>query len=128
MDAYPENDGTFPLLVIFDDSLHNRWSAVPEGVLPEYDASVDIGRLRTSQRVPCGQSIHANFTQADKPLVLRASQPVVISNATAPLQLALAFTLPATQLAQLPCTASPGAGAATAPRAVSIRMQTTVQR
>lgn len=119
LDAYPTNDGSFPLLVIFDDSLHNRWAAAPEGVQPEFDAAVDIGRLSMSQRVPCGQSIRASFKRRDQPLMLRASDPVVISNATAPLLLSLAFTLSAA--VQLQC-AGPARGRCAGPVCVSMRM------
>ena len=121
LDAYPTNDGSFPLLVVFDDSLHNRWAAAPEGVQPEFDAAVDIGRLSMSQRVPCGQSIRATFKQGDQPLMLRASEPVVISNATAPLLLSLAFTLSAA--VPLQCAASPARGRCEGPVCVSMRMQ-----
>ena len=40
--AHKADNSEFPLLVVFDDSLHNRWSATPEGVQPEYDAAVDL--------------------------------------------------------------------------------------
>ena len=121
LDAYPTNDGSFPLLVVFDDSLHNRWAAAPEGVQPKFDAAVDIGRLSMSQRVPCGQSIRTTFKQGGQPLMLRASEPVVISNATAPLLLSLAFTLSAA--VQLQCAASPARGRCEGPVCVSMRMQ-----
>ena len=50
--GYPKHDeGSFPLLVIFDDSLHNRWSVPPEGLQPEFDDTMDVGRLRGGHRV-----------------------------------------------------------------------------
>ena len=93
--AYPSHDdGSFPLLVLFDDSLHNRWAAAPEGLQPEFDSAIDVGRLRGGHHVPCGQSIRATFKQPGQALMLRASDPMVVSNVTAPLLLSLAFTLP----------------------------------
>ena len=106
--GYPKyTDGSStPLLVIFDDSLHNHWSHEKldfqsggrswSHVPLELDAAVDVGRLRGGQRVPCGQSIRATFKQSASMLTLRASTPMAVANATAPLLLSLAFTLAAT--------------------------------
>ena len=127
--GYPKyTDGSFPLLVIFDDSLHNRWhheklqfvhgglswSPVPF----EQDDAVDYGRLRGGQRVPCGKSIRATFRQSASMLTLKASAAMAVANATVPLQLSLAFTLATTGL---PCDSTPTRGWCNSTACVSLR-------
>ena len=123
--GYPKHDeGSFPLLVIFDDSLHNRWSVPPEGLQPEFDDAMDVGRLRGGHRVPCGKSISATFKQSAQMLMLRASEPMIISNATAPLLLSLAFTLAASTSGR-PCEPKPVRGRCDSTACVSLRLQGT---
>ena len=122
--GYPKHDeGSFPLLVIFDDSLHNRWSVPPEGLQPEFDDAMDVGRLRGGHRVPCGKSISATFKQSAQMLMLRASEPMIVSNATAPLLLSLAFTLAASS--GRPCDPKPMRGRCDSTACVSLRLQGT---
>ena len=122
--GYPKHDeGSFPLLVIFDDSLHNRWSVPPEGLQPEFDDAMDVGRLRGGHRVPCGKSIRATFKQSAQMLMLRASEPMIVSNATAPLLLSLAFTLAASS--GRPCDPKPMRGRCDSTACVSLRLQGT---
>eukprot|EP00964_Phaeocystis_antarctica_P145263 scaffold111285_cov69-Phaeocystis_antarctica.AAC.4 len=122
--GYPKHDeGSFPLLVIFDDSLHNRWSVPPEGLQPEFDDAMDVGRLRGGHRVPCGKSIRATFKQSAQMLMLRASEPMTVSNATAPLLLSLAFTLAASS--GRPCDPKPMRGRCDSTACVSLRLQGT---
>ena len=124
--GYPKHDeGSFPLLVIFDDSLHNRWSVPPEGLQPEFDDAMDVGRLRGGHRVPCGKSIRATFKQSVQMLMLRASEPMVVSNATAPLLLSLAFTLAAGASSGRPCEPKPVRGRCDSTACVSLRLQGT---
>jgi len=124
--GYPKHDeGSFPLLVIFDDSLHNRWSVPPEGLQPEFDDAMDVGRLRGGHRVPCGKSIRATFKHSVHMLMLRASEPMVVSNATAPLLLSLAFTLAAGASSGRPCEPKPVRGRCDSTACVSLRLQGT---
>ncbi len=123
--GYPKHDeGSFPLLVIFDDSLHNRWSVPPEGLQPEFDDTMDVGRLRGGHRVPCGKSISATFNKSAQMLMLRASEPMAVSNATAPLLLSLAFTLAASASGR-PCDPKPVRGRCDSTACVSLRLQGT---
>ena len=123
--GYPKHDeGSFSLLVIFDDSLHNRWSVPPEGLQPEFDDTMDVGRLRGGHRVPCGKSISATFNKSAQMLMLRASEPMAVSNATAPLLLSLAFTLAASASGR-PCDPKPVRGRCDSTACVSLRLQGT---
>jgi hypothetical protein len=132
--GYPKyTNDSFPLLVIFDDSLHNRWSHqnlqfVSGGLswspVPfEQDDTVDVGRLRGGQRVPCGKSIRATFRQSASMLTLKASAAMVVANATVPLQLSLAFTLASTGP---PCDSTPTRGWCNSTACVSLRRHGTV--
>ena len=126
--GYPRyTDGSFPLLVIYDDNLHNRWihqkAQLTEGgmswnMVPfEQDDAVDVGRLRGGQRVPCAKSIRATFRQSAQVLMLRASKPMVVTNATVPLQLSLAFT----HASAGPCDSTPTRGWCNSTACVSLR-------
>lgn len=126
--GYPRyTDGSFPLLVIYDDNLHNRWShqkvqftegGVSWSMVPfEQDDAVDVGRLRGGQRVPCAKSIRATFRHSAQVLMLRASKPMVVANATVPLQLSLAFT----HASAGPCDSTPTRGWCNSTACVSLR-------
>ena len=126
--GYPRYaDGSFPLLVIYDDNLHNRWShqkvqfterGVSWSMVPfEQDDAVDVGRLRGGQRVPCAKSIRATFRHSAQVLMLRASKPMVVANATVPLQLSLAFT----HASAGPCDSTPTRGWCNSTACVSLR-------
>ena len=72
----------FPLLVIFDDSLHNRWQ----------DASTATANFSARQRapIPCGASVRVEFGSNRHAFTLRTDEPVVLSNSV-PLLLSFAF-------------------------------------
>ena len=129
--GYPKyTDGSFPLLVIFDDFLHNRWShqnlqfahhGLSWSPVPfEQDKAMDVGRLRGGQRVPCGKSIRATFRQSASMLTLRASMSMAVANATVPLLLSLAFTHTLASTGP-PCDSTPTRGWCNSTACVSLR-------
>ena len=86
-------DEPFPLLLIYDDSLHNRWSAEARGgAVLSLNSTEDIGRLPNGNRVPCGRSAIADFSDTAQSISLQPSEPVLVPNGTS-LMLSLAFKL-----------------------------------
>jgi len=79
-----------PLLVIFDDSLQNRWQLVTGGAHTDLSAPRDTGRLRGGRRVPCGRSISSNFNRTGQTVVFRTDAAVMLADSL-PLSLSFAF-------------------------------------
>ncbi|KAL1503789.1 hypothetical protein AB1Y20_012257 [Prymnesium parvum] len=118
----------FPLLVLFDDSLHNRWVALARrGCNISEAAQPDVGRLSYGQPVLCGRSLRAHFGhRPGAALALLSDEPVVLSNASAPLILSFAFafsTWPSLDRLAA-CPAVPTRGECRGAVCVAVRLQT----
>ena len=86
-------DAPFPLLLVYDDSLHNRWTAEStNGAAFTLNSREDVGRLPNGDPVPCGRSLAADFTHGEQSLTLRTSEAVIVPNGTS-LLLSVAFKL-----------------------------------
>lgn len=115
----------FPLLVIYDDSLHNRWQLLGNGPLTDLNAPRDAGRLWDGGSVPCGRSIRATFNTSRQALTLQSEEPVVLADS---LPLILSFVFDPTDFTRQPgkCTSSPAVkGACPADYCVSVRLNST---
>ena len=67
-----------PLLLVFDDSLHNRWKVdTLDGALLQMDAE----NYGWSSAVPCSQSMRMSFTSPTQAVILRADEPISIPDA-----------------------------------------------
>ena len=74
----------FPVLLIYDDSLHNRWQAEGRGDASfALDSHEDFGRLSRGRSVPCGRSSFVVFNSTAQSLAMHSSpDAVMISNAS----------------------------------------------
>ena len=84
-----------PLLLIYDDSLHNRWTtAVTGGAQVHLDSLEDRGLLAGGSHVPCGRAISVTFNATTQQVALHTDDPVVASGASSSLVVSLAFSVP----------------------------------
>ena len=104
----------FPQLVLFDDSLHNRWrDASTNGLVVDFRASADGAPPTPNARdggVPCGRTIRATFGTQSQELVLAADDPIVVPSGSAPALLSFSFALSSSSAAA-GCTGEPAKGA-----------------
>ena len=123
----------FPQLVLFDDSLHNRWrDASTNGLVVDFRASADGAPPTPNARdggVPCGRTIRATFGTQSQELVLAADDPIVVPSGSAPALLSFSFALSSASAAA-GCTGEPAKGAcpADAHACVSARLAGTWKR
>jgi len=114
-----------PLLVIYDDSLHNRWELLGGDSVVNLDAPSDAGRLRGGETVPCGRSISATFNGSRQVFTLQSDEPVVLTES---LPLVLSFAFDATRFKTAPekCSTSAAVkGSCLADFCVSVRLNST---
>ena len=110
---------TFPLLQLYDDSLHNRWRATGIGdVAIELDSPDGNSQIR-GRAVPCSQSMQVAFNMSHQMLALRTEEAVQYPSATS-LLLTFVFSYPGAKL----CIADdrpPTRGTCTAAACVALR-------
>lgn len=114
-----------PLLVIYDDSLQNRWRVAEGGASTELEAPRDAGRLRGGQAVPCGRSIRTIFNRTSHLFALKSDEPVVLAHSL-PLLLSFAFDTAGWSTPPPRCGLEPAQrGSCAADFCVSVRQNTT---
>ena len=113
---------SLPLLVIYEDSLHNRWFAnAHDGCTFRADGPEDVSRLHNGQRVPCGHSMQVQFNAGrGHSLLLHSDDPVMVSNSTVPLMISFAFALRPWPDGIPACPGPPSHGACNAPVCVAL--------
>jgi hypothetical protein len=94
MTQHAHTQPPFPLLPIYEDSLHNRWQAESSGGASfNLDSSEDVGRLPGGRPVPCGRSMSAILkVGATSSVSLRTNRSVVTPDQSSIL-LSIAFRL-----------------------------------
>ena len=69
----------FPLLQVYDDTLHNRWNATCSGGASiRLDAPDDHSHLRSGASVPCGQSMRVVFNGSTQALTMRTTDAILM--------------------------------------------------